>query len=180
MPGKAAKIIVSEKQLVVLEEYSRSRTVPVATAMRAKIVVLGFRGMLNEEIAEQVGLNRHQVGVWRRRWRDAWEALCAWECSEPHRLREGILNVLSDAPRPGKPPKFTAVQVSQIVAVACEPPEQSGRPITRWTHRELSDEVISRGIVASISPSQVGRILREAAVQPHRRKMWLNTKEKDP
>lgn len=180
MPGKAAKIRVSEKQLVVLEEFSRSRTVSVATATRAKIVVLGFRGMLNEDIAEQVGLNRHQVGEWRRRWRDAWEALCVWECSEPHRLREGILNVLSDAPRPGKPPEFTAEQVSQIVAVACEPPELSGRPITRWTHRELRDEVISRGIVESISESHVGRILRGAAVQPHRRKMWLNTKEKDP
>ena len=180
MPGKAAKISVSEKQLVVIEEFSRSRTVSVSTATRAKIVLLGFRGMLNEDIAEQVGLNRHQVGEWRRRWRDAWETLCVWECTEPHRLREAILNVLSDAPRPGKPPEFTAEQVAQIVAVACEPPEQSGRPITRWTHRELRDEVVSRGIVKSISPSQVGRFLREAAVQPHRCKMWLNTREKDP
>lgn len=66
------------------------------------------------------------------------------------------------------------------MAVACESPKLSGRPITRWTHWELREEVISRGIVENISESQVGRILRESAVQPHRRKMWLNTKEKDP
>ncbi len=40
--------------------------------------------------------------------------------------------------------------------------------------------MIKRGIVESISESQVGRYLREAALKPHRRKMWINTKEKDP
>lgn len=180
MPGTAAKIRLTEKQLVVIEELSRSRTVSVATVTRAKIVLLGFRGIRNEDISPQVGLNRHQVGRWRKRWRDAWESLCVWECTEPQRLREGIRNVLSDAPRPGGTPKFTAEQVAQIVAVACEDPALSGRPIARWTNRELRDEVIHRGIVESISESQVGRILNKAAVQPHRRKMWLNTKEKDP
>ena len=180
MPGTAAKIRLTEKQLVIIEELSRSRTNSVATTTRAKIVLLGFRGMRNEDISPVVGLNRHQVGCWRRRWREAWESLCVWECSEPARLREGILSVLSDAPRPGAGPKFTAGQVAQIVAVACESPALSGRPITRWTQRELREEVVHRGIVERISQSQVGRILHQAAVKPHRRKMWLTTKEKDP
>src|SRR4029077_15156464 len=45
---------------------------------------------------------------------------------------------------------------------------------------ELADEAKKRGIVVSISPSQVGRYLREAELQPHRSKYWLNAKEKDP
>jgi transposase len=180
VPGTAAKVRLTEKQLSVLEELSRSRTVSVATATRARIILLGFRGIRNEDISPQVGLNRHQVGRWRKRWRNAWDDLCLWECSEPQRLREGILKVLSDAPRPGAGPRFTAEQVARIVAVACESPALSGRPIARWTQRELREEVIHRGIVESISSSHVGRILSEAAVQPHRRKMWLTTKEKDP
>ena len=40
--------------------------------------------------------------------------------------------------------------------------------------------MIGRGIVAAISPAQVGRYLREAALQPHRSRYWLNTTEKDP
>jgi hypothetical protein len=180
MPGKAAKIIISERQQKLLQEFSKSRTVSKCVAQRATIILLGFAGLLNEQIALQVGLNRMQVGIWRQRWRDAWDSLCVWECAEPHRLREAILDVLADAPRPGTPPTFTAEQVSQIVALACEPPKLSGRPIDHWTHRELRDEVIKRKIVADISVSQVGRFLREAAVQPHRKKMWLNTKEKDP
>lgn len=180
MPGKAAKVRVSEKQLDVLQELSRSRTVAKAITQRALILVRGVQGLKNEQIAEEVGLIRRQVGIWRRRWRDAWDALCTWECTEPHRLREAILDVLSDAPRPGCPGKITAEQVARIVAVACESPKLSGRPITRWTHRELRDEVVKREIVDSISVSQVGRYLKQAAVQPHRSKMWLNTTEKDP
>jgi hypothetical protein len=56
----------------------------------------------------------------------------------------------------------------------------SGRPIKQWTYRELRDEAIKRKIVTDISVSQIGRILQQAAVQPHRKKMWLNTTEKDP
>src|SRR3954447_16487912 len=179
MPGTAAKIIISERQQKLLEEFSKSRTIGKCIAQRATIVLLGFAGMLNEAIALQVGLNRQQVGVWRQRWRDAWDSLCVWECTEPHRLREAILEVLSDAPRPGCPGKITADQVAQILAVACESPKLSGRPITRWTHRELRDEVVKRGIVASISVAQVGRYLKQAALQPHRSKMWLNTTEKN-
>jgi transposase len=180
MAGTAAKIIVSERQHNLLEEFRRARTVAKGLVQRATIILLGFQGLFNEEIALRVGLNRQQVGLWRQRWRDAWDALCVWECTEPHRLREAILDVLADAPRPGAPATFTAEQVAQIVALACEPPKLSGRPIDHWTLRELRDEAITRKIVAAISVSQVGRFLQQAAVQPHRKKMWLNTTEKDP
>ena len=180
MPGKAAKVKVSERQLDILRELSRSRTEARGIVQRALILVLGVQGLKNEQIAAKVGLIRRQVGLWRRRWRDAWDSLCVWECTEPHRLREAILAVLADAPRPGCPGKITAEQVARILALACESPKLSGRPITRWTHKELQDEVVKRQIVERISVAQVGRYLKQAAVQPHRSKMWLNTTEKDP
>ena len=180
MAGKAAKIMVSERQQVLLKEFSKSRTVSKGLGQRATIILLAFSGMLNEDIALQVGLNRQQVGIWRQRWRDAWDSLCVWECTEPHRLREALSDVLADAPRPGAPATFTAAQVSQIVALACEPPQLSGRPIDHWTLRELRDETLKRQLVTAISVSQIGRFLQQAAVQPHRKKMWLNTTEKDP
>lgn len=139
-----------------------------------------FQGLFNEQIAVEVNLNRQQVGVWQLRWREVWEALCVWECHEPHRLREGILDVLSDAPRPGSPGTFTAERVAQIVAMACESPKLSGCPINHWIHQELRDEVVQREIVTSISVAQVGRDLKQSALQPHRSKMWLNTTEKNP
>ena len=95
-------------------------------------------------------------------------------------MRRAIEAVLTDEPRPGAPAKFTPEQVTPILAVACEPPEKSGRPITHGTAQELTDEVVQRGLVASISPSQVSRSLREAALQPHQSRSWLHTTEKDP
>ena len=46
--------------------------------------------------------------------------------------------------------------------------------------QELAEEAVARGIVDSISPSQVNRYLREAELQPHRSRYWLNATEKDP
>jgi len=168
MPGTAAKIQLSEKQQVILEEFRRSRTAAQSVVQRSTIILRGFQGWLNEEIAVEVKLNRQHVGVWRQRWRDAWESLCVWECHEPQRLREAILDVLADAPRPGAPATFTADQVARIVALACESPKLSGRPINRWTLTELRDEVIARKIVKTISRAQVGRFWQQAALQPHR------------
>ena len=167
MPGKASKIQFSEKQMVILTEFSKSRSVPQFIRQRAKILCLAFDGQWNEAIAGVVGLERHQVGLWRRRWAAAWEALTLWECSEPLRLREAIRECLTDAPRAGCQGKVTAVQVTQILALACEKPALSQRPITQrpithWTNAELRDEVVKRNIVPSLSVSQIGRYLRQA------------------
>ncbi len=88
MPAKAAKVKLSEKQLSALQELSRSRTESKSVVQRAAIMVLAFEGRWNQEIATEVELNPQQVGTWRQRWRDSWEALCVWECHEPRRLRE--------------------------------------------------------------------------------------------
>jgi transposase len=74
-------------------------------------------------------------------------------------LAELIEQVLADEPRPGAPSEFEPEQIAQIVAVACEDPQESGRPVTHWTPQELADEAIKRGIVSSISPRSVGRFL---------------------
>ena len=181
MSGKAAKVMLTEGQEGVLQRIRRSTTAPRRLVQRAGIILLAFAGWLNRDIAVEMGLGRKQVGLWRRRWQQSFHALVAVECRETHAaFRRVIEDVLSDAPRSGSTGIFTAEQVTQILATACEPAEQSGRPIDRWTHRELTDEVIGRGIVSSISVSQVGRYLSQAELQPHRSKYWLNTKEKDP
>ena len=179
MSGKAAKIMVTVKQEAILQQIVNAATATVRQAQRARIILEAFQGKLNRDIGSEVGLNPGQVGLWRRRWADSFAALIAIECREiKATLYRAIQQVLSDAPRSGASGTFTAEQVTQVLAVACEPPKNSGRPIDCWTHRELTDEVIRRGIVPSISRSQVGSYLREADLQPHRSKYWLNSKEK--
>ena len=163
MSGKAAKIQLTEQQKFILEDIRRSVQSPKRLIQRATVILLAFGGAINLTIAQETGLARKQVGRWRRRWKASFAALVAIECSESKAaLRRAIEEVLCDAPRSGSPGRFTAEQVTQILAVACESPEQSGRPINHWTARELADEVKRRGIVDSISVSQVSRYLAEA------------------
>ena len=46
-------------------------------------------------------------------------------------VRERLL----DAERPGSPTKFSTEQVLKLLAIACDPPETYGRPISHWTSR---------------------------------------------
>lgn len=180
MSGKAARILLSEKQLQILQKLTRSTTASQRLVQRVRVILLGFEGRRNQDIADEVKLHRRQVGLWRRRWQESFEALVSIECREAHaKLCRAIEDVLNDAPRTGAFGKFTAEQITLIMAIACEPPELSGRPVAEWTHAELADEAVKRRIVSSISASQVGRYLRAAELQPHRSKYWLNTTEKD-
>jgi len=161
MPGRAAKVIITERQQEVLQTMTRSSTCAQALAQRAHMILLAFEGWDNEEIAARLGCERHAVGIWRRRWAAAFQRLVLVECGEKaSALPRALEELLSDLPRPGCPGKFTAEQIALILAVACEPPEDSGRPVTHWTPTELADGVKQRGIVASISPRQVGRFLK--------------------
>lgn len=180
MPGKAAKVKLTEKQKAILEEFSRSRTEPSFLSQRAAIILLAFAGLLNEDIAQRVGLERHQVGVWRRRWADDFDRLVLIECLEGNApLRQAIRELLADAPRAGSPGKFTAEQLAGIFAVACEDPQECGHPFTHWTHAELAKEVVKRGLVSSISVRHLGRLLEEADLKPYRIRYWLNAKDKE-
>ena len=181
MPGNAAKVVITERQQDILLQLSRSVTIAFQLRQRAQIILLGFEGRLNSEIEDIVGLGHDAVGRWRRRWQQAFERLTLVEgIEEPADLRRAIEEVLSDEPRSGRPCEFTAIQLTMIFAVACEAVEESGRPVARWTQREIIDECIKRGIIKSISTSHLSTLLAEARLQPHKSRYWLNTKETDP
>lgn len=181
MSGKAARVVITERQQVVLQQLSRSTTVAFRLRQRAQLILLAFEKRLNRDIAETVQLGTNQVGAWRKRWQQEFERLTLIEgIEEPVELRRAIEDVLTDEQRSGRPTTFTAEQLTMIFAVACEAVEESGRPVARWTQREIIDEVIKRGIVDSISTSHMSTLLAEAQLQPHKSRYWLNTKEKDP
>src|SRR5262249_32933563 len=103
------------------------------------------------EVARRLETSRRTVRLWRRHW-----------LARPERT---VAERLQDAPRPGAPATFSAEQWCQIMALACEPPEDSARPISHWTPRELAAEAIKRGIVGTISERHVGRFLKSGRSQ---------------
>jgi hypothetical protein len=86
-----------------------------------------------------------------------------------------IRSWLADKSGRGRKPTITPEQKAMILAVACEPPSQSGYPNTHWTNRLLTAEVIQRGIVDDIAFQTVWSFLkgsRSAATPKHC--SWLN------
>jgi putative transposase len=154
----------------VLEQIVRRASSPQQLVARAKLVLGAAAGETNAGAGRRAGQSRETARLWRSRWAAAAEALLAAEAEGDDRAPEVvILAVLADEPRPGAPATFTPEQICQIVALACTPPAEAGRPIDHWTSRELADEAVARGIVARISATTVGRFLGRGQPQaaPH-------------
>ena len=159
---KPTPIELTKKQRDILERLARRETSTQRLVRRTRIVLEAAGGANNTQVARRLHIRRGTARTWRERWAAAASALSLAEEEEieDKELTELIEQVLADEPRPGTPPVFEAEQIAQIIAVACEDPKDSGRPVTHWTPRELADEVIKRGIVTSISPRSVGRFLK--------------------
>ena len=169
MRGRKAPVIcLTSRQRGVLEEMVRRPTSSQRDARRAAIILAAATGASNQEIARQLHRDRDTVAWWRNRWHDfadAWQALEENPKVRIHEFRDLAGRILGDAPRPGAPLKFSAEQVCEIIAVACEKPvEESERPVSHWSRRELADEVKKRGIVTEISPRSVGRFLKSGRI----------------
>lgn len=156
----APTIMLTARQRACVEQIARRQTNPQRLVRRAKLLLAMDAGANNSQIARQMHLNRGTVCLWRHRWLALTPKLAQGEGVSDKALTTMIEAVLTDTPRPGTPATFTAEQIVQIVAVACEPPEESGRPISHWTPREVADEVRKRGMVETISTRSVGRFLK--------------------
>jgi transposase len=152
MPGpKAPPVELSVEERTELEKLVRRHSAAQQIARRARIVLASAARQTNSQIAREEGVHIETVRQWRARWLGL-QALPLAELSAQERLE--------DMPRLGAPPTLTAEQVSKIVALACEAPTQSGRPISQWTGREIADEIKQREIVAQISPRHARRLLK--------------------
>ncbi len=180
--SKPSQIALSDLQQTVLNRIIRQSTAPQREVKRTEIILLASISLSNQIIATILGIGRSTVQRWRDRWANAGKSLLLVEKREDKKHVEQVIHVLlDDRDRSGAPPTFSEKQLCQIIALACEPPKKSDRPVTHWTPAELADEAIKRGIVESISPRTVGRLLKEADLKPHQSRYWLNNeRDKDP
>lgn len=163
MPGPSATpVALSERQRGLLQSLQQRQTAPARLVRRVGVLLALDADPNIGEAARLLRLTRLTVRHWRDRWLAAAPALLRAEQEQApdRRLLTLIEQALDDAPRPGGPATFAPEQIVQIVAVACEPPERSGRPISHWSARELADEVKERKVVSDISPRTVSRFLK--------------------
>jgi putative transposase len=161
-PTASARVQLTARQRACLEQLARRQTSPQRLVRRAKILLALETGATQCHVTRQMRLNRGTVHTWRQRWLALVPKLEQIEADggSEKALTTMIVEALTDRPRSGTPATFTAEQIVQIVAVACEEPGESGRPVSHWTPREVAAEVRKRGIVETISTRSVGRFLK--------------------
>jgi transposase len=147
-------LTITDEERAELQRRVRAHTTPQRAAKRARVVLLAADGLPNRQIAAQMGMNQHTVSHWRRRF-------------EAERLAG-----LEDRPRPGRPLVYGHDQRLRIVATVTQQPPD---PASHWSHRQLADALADLGI----SASQIGRILADLDIKPHRVRGWI-TRPDDP
>jgi transposase len=145
-------IVLGQRRREKLQALVRKDTAPVREARRARIILAADTGRDNARIARDVGVHVDTVRAIRRRYR-----LEGWK-------------TLRDRPRPGRPLIHGLGTRIVIVATATSVPPG---PETAWTHASISAHLAAIG-QATISASQVGRILAGLDVKPHQVRGWLN------
>ena len=108
--------------------------------MGARIILLCAEEQSNQDVADDLGVNRVTVGKWRKRF-----------------LESG-LDGLVDAPRPGAPRTITDEDVERVIAKTLE---ETPKNATHWSTRSMAD-------AAGLSQSAISRIWRAFSLQPHR------------
>lgn len=155
MPLLAADpVTVLPEQREVLEQLVRTHSTPQQLALRARIILQAADGVGVRASACELGVWPKTVRYWRKRWRGASD-------------RQPVPERLADARRPGAPATFTAEQICALVAMTCEKPSESGRPISHWSQREIADEAMRRGFISNISQRSVGRFLKKRPTSSH-------------
>ncbi len=151
-----APVTLTANEQQGLETLVRRHTAVQHLAVRACIMLTAAAGLTNVQIARRLGIDVDTVRLWRQRWLGV-QAVSLADLPVEHRL--------TDAPRPGRLAPSTAEQVCQAIALACEAPSLSGRPISQWTSREIAEEMLKRGMVAQISPCRAA--VNKGDLKPH-------------
>ena len=164
MARPAPPVNLTSRQRSILDRMARSRTLPQRCVERARMIVAADGGVSGTAIADDMNVDPQRPRRWRRRWAAAAPSIDEAEAAgaSDRELRRRMEDALADAPRPGAPPRFTAEIVAKLISLACEPPEDSGLPITHWTPAELAKEAQKRGIVEEISPRHLDRLLKRS------------------
>jgi transposase len=141
MPNHPAPpLVISEAERAELGALVRAGTTEQRIATRARVVLRAADGVANERIADELGVNKMTVLLWRGRF------------------ERDRLTGLADAPRPGREPVYDRAARDRVIAMTLsEPPPGT----THWSTRRLAREI-------GMSETTVWRIWQSAGLKPHR------------
>ena len=151
MSRKAARIILSQQERATLDQWARSRTMPLRLVQRARIIQMASNGMDSQDIAKMLEVSRPTVQLWRERF-----------------LALRLSGLEKDAPRPGRIPRISDEKVRAVIesTLHSKPPDA-----THWSTRSMAR-------AQGMSEASVRRIWHQHNLKPHLIKTFKLSRDK--
>jgi transposase len=137
---RAEAIVLSDEERTTLDLWARRRRLPLRVVQRAQIIQMAADGVLNQEIAHELGVSRPTVQLWRQRF-----------------LALRLPGIEKDAPRPGRIPRISAQKIRAVVEATLH---QRPTNATHWSTRSMA-------AAQGVSAATIRRIWRQYGLKPH-------------
>ncbi|MCX6335555.1 MAG: IS630 family transposase [Bacteroidia bacterium] len=147
----AAPIILSPKERSTLDTWVRGRCLPVRLVQRAQIIQMAADGMQSQNIAQELGISRPTVQLWRQRF-----------------LALRLVGLEKDAPRPGRIPKIPEKKIQAVVEATLHTTPSNA---THWSTRSLAK-------AQGLSEATIRRIWKQYNLKPHLLKTFKLSRDK--
>jgi transposase len=159
---KRAKVLtLDEGHRDRLEKMVRSGMTPVIIAQRAKILLEKAEGKTNDEIADDLEINRRTVMLWVNKYQNRDE-------------KDSIDDILSVSEGRGRKQEVIGEAKTWLIGIACTKPKELGLAAETWTVTALTKYINQHAIEAgfdrlsTISESGVYKILDKSKIKPFR------------
>jgi transposase len=140
MPRKCLPVVLSESEIIRLQQWIRAGSTPQQVVLRAKIILSAARGQSDQRIAREWKVQRRTAALWRRR-------VC----------EQGLGCVWETAPGRGRKASYGRKAVARIVEATLQTKPQGS---THWSTRTLAR-------AQGVSKNTIHRIWQEHQLKPH-------------
>jgi transposase len=145
---------MEKKHVIKLTPKERRRCIAIvskgrnkaAVIRRAHILLKSDEGKTDSEISELLYVSEETIRRARIRF-----------------CNEGLDEALEDKPHPKPDPKLNNEQEAYLIALTCSQPPTGQK---RWTAELLIEHLVNEGIVDSVSPTTVRKLLKKTFSSP--------------
>lgn len=153
---------LTEAEQKFLEKKIREKTLSARIYQRYQIIWLRTQKTKPMDICNFLQVHPHTIRLWIQRFNE-----------------EGFLRFEKRSEVGGRPPRIESDTRTRIIQVALSRPRDLGQPFTQWSLMKLKEYLENEGIVESISPEGIRKILKAKKLSYQRTKTWQESPDPD-